>query len=178
MNTVVWIELSQDNIDWIDRKSHKQTLARWNDGARAQGGQPADLDVQIAEGRMGARGEAAVQKWIGKMVKWRILEPMVYGENRKPDFGDDIDAKTVNYQRAQLWLTPNCPPDWIYILVSSHAHPRYRIIGWCYGREMMLQEYWNKDAPREPAWVINQDNPILSPASLYEMIALRAKIPQ
>ena len=91
-----------------------------------------------------------------------------------PDFGDDIDVKTVHYERAQLWLTPDCPPDYIYLLVSCNLHPIYRIIGWCYGKEMMLQEYWNPDAPREPAWVINQDNPILkSPASLYEMLPLQ-----
>lgn len=122
-----------------------------------------------------------MRRWLGDKIKWRILEPLVKrrpGEKRKPDFGDDIDVKTVDYRRAQLWLTPNCPPDYIYILVSANMHPCYRIIGWCYGEEMMLQEYWNKDAPREPAWVINQDNPILkSPASLYEILRTRGDVP-
>lgn len=174
VNGEIWITLSLQEIEWVDRVSDEQSVARHSEGAQPQGGQPADLDVRIAEGRMGTRGEAAVRKWLGNKIRWRILEPWEPG-GRKPDFGDDIDVKTVHYQRAQLWLTPDCPPEWIYILVSSHAHPRYRIIGWCYGKEMMLQEHWNPDAPRDPAWVINQDNPILkSPASLHEMIRARS----
>jgi hypothetical protein len=166
----VLIDLLPQEIDWVDRVSYAQTIARWEEDAQAQGGQPNDLDVRIAEGRLGGRGEAAVRKWIGKRIKWRILEPLEPGK-RKPDFGDNIDVKTVHYKRAQLWLTENCPPEYIYILVSANLHPRYRIIGWCYGKEMMLQEHWNEGAPRKPAWVINQDNRILkSPATLYEMV--------
>jgi hypothetical protein len=171
MTSDVLIDLLPKEVDWIDLVSYQQAVAHEGANDHPQGGQPNDLEVRIREGRLGGRGEAAVRKWVGKKPKWRILEPLVHGQPRMPDFGDNIDVKTVNYARAQLWLTPNCPPDYIYILVSANLHPRYRIIGWCYGKEMMLEEYWNPDAPRDPAWVINQDNPILkSPASLYEMV--------
>jgi hypothetical protein len=173
----VLIPLSRQNIEWVDDISYgKAVESHTNENARPQGGQPHDLEVRIREGRLGGRGEAAVRRWVGKRPRWRILDPLPrYGEKRIPDFGDNIDVKTVYYPRAQLWLTPNCPPEYIYLLVSSNLHPVYRIIGWCYGEEMMLQKYWNADAPREPAWVINQDNPLLkTPASLYEMIMAEA----
>jgi hypothetical protein len=172
----VLIPLAQPMIDWVDDISYAKAVeSHANERARPQGGQPHDLEVRIREGILGGRGEASARRWIGKQPRWRILEPLPPpGSPRMPDFGDDIDVKTVYYRRAQLWLTPNCPPDYIYLLVSASLHPVYRIIGWCYGKEMMLQKYWNQDAPREPAWVINQDNPILkAPKMLHEMLLER-----
>ena len=166
-------------IDWVDDETYKATMKAIDEEWRRQGGQPDDVETQLREAQMGGRGEAAVRRWIGELRRWRIRDPWPKREKgkpwkRKPDFGEDIDVKTVYYERAQLWLTPDCEPDYIYILVSCSRHPTYRIIGWCYGADVMFHrtiDYWNPDAPREPAWVVNQGDPILrSPHLLYEML--------
>ena len=177
----VLITLDQKMIDWVDIESRKAAEKSIEEEWRRQGGQPDDVETQLREAQMGGRGEAAVRRWIGKLRRWRIQDEWSKRETgkRKPDFGDDIDVKTVYYERAQLWLTPNCEPEYIYILVSCNLHPTYRIIGWCYGADVMFHrtiDYWNPDAPRDPAWVVNQGDPILrSPHLLFEMLEERVR---
>ena len=72
----VLITLSQDFIDWVDANHANRRLLAMTEGAQAQGGQPDDFETRVRETRMGGRGEAAVRKWIGKKIKWRILEPL------------------------------------------------------------------------------------------------------
>jgi hypothetical protein len=174
VNEVI-VALTADQIAWVDDKSYKRTVERWEQGARPQGGQPVDFDTWVAENKMGARGEAAVRVWSGKTIRWRFLEPLNKTDangvrERMPDFGDFIDVKTVNYSRAQLWLTPAAPPEWAFLLVSCNLHPQYRIIGWCYGRDAMVDQYWNESAPRDPAWVVNQGDLLLrAPHELLQL---------
>lgn len=52
-----------------------------------------------------------------------------------PDLDDFIDVKGRPEHWHDLIVQPDDPDDWAYLLVRAHEHPKYHIVGWCWGRE-------------------------------------------
>ena len=84
--------------------------------------------------------------------------------NGIPDIEDFIDVKGRREGWHDLMVGDDDPPDWAYVLVRCHEHPRYEIVGWCWGREALLVPMIDPAGGR-PSHFITQDDPIMKPIS-------------
>ena len=161
----VWITLAPEQIEFSDKWAH----ARQNNAVAADlaphNNAPVEPDAATALHVLGLRGECAGYIYL-KPVKWHLFKPgRLAMEEQLPDLEDWIDMKARTKSWHSLIVQRDDPPDWAYVLVCAHEHPRYCLIGWCYGHEAQQQQHWDDPAGGRPAYFIKQDNPILRPVA-------------
>jgi hypothetical protein len=93
-----------------------------------------DIDVE------GACGEFAVAKYLGIFWNGTI------GSIEDCDVGH-YEVRTSKVKSAHLCLRPTDKPEARYVLAVGLA-PTYRLCGWAYGREIMIDRYFDADGSR------------------------------
>ena len=89
----------------------------------------------------------------------------------KPDLGGFIDVKWRGHSDHKLIIQLKGHPEWAYLLVCGAAAPRYRIMGWVWGNEAMINR-WRWEGGHTPAYYI-PGGILRSPASL--MVEIRRR---
>lgn len=167
----VWITLEQLHLDTCLKFANKrQTNADLFD-LPPHNGAPNDPVSALAMHEAGIYGECAGKLYLNP-VKWNAYRA---GTNfREADLEDWIDIKTRSKDWHSLIVQADDPPEWAYVLACGHAHPRYCLIGWCYGKEVQKKEYWADPAGGRPAYFVKQTDPVLRPMQeLYDEVRLR-----
>lgn len=93
-----------------------------------------DLDVE------GACGEFAVAKYLG--IFWNGTIDSI----KDCDVGR-YEVRTSKVKSAHLCLRPTDKPEAKYVLVVGLA-PRYALCGWAYGKEIMVDRYFDAEGSR------------------------------
>lgn len=98
----------------------------------------------------GATGEMVVAKaldiyWSGSVDTFRGAS----------DIAGRIEVKTRSRDEYELLVRPDDPDDSAFVLVVGRA-PRYRIVGWLYGREAKRPEWLAGHGGRPPAYFVPQ----------------------
>jgi hypothetical protein len=155
----LWFTLEPQHIKYVDDIAEDHARRRVDAGSIPTNGQAPDYDTRLFAGRNGYRAEAAVRLWLGTTVRWTINNKFPGG----PDFSDFIDVKNRMRQHHRLTITPECPSGYAYLLVCGEQHPRYRIVGWCWGHEAKQDCYWSDPGTGRPAWWVTENDPIMKP---------------
>jgi hypothetical protein len=149
----------------------KHTKARVSGGSRTANGQPTDFERRFRDTRNGYRAEAAVRLWAGRDVQWTLISDAT----GHPDFAGFIDVKARQKTHHKLPINNECKPERAYLLVCGARHPEYRIVGWCWGHEAMVDDYWSDPGTGRPAWWVGEEDAILkSPDELLAEIRKRS----
>jgi hypothetical protein len=122
-------------------------------------GAPTEFDKAWAYDFLGTHGECAGYLYY-KPCTWHHLRDSIY---KLPDLDDFIDVKTREQKWHSLVVQKNDPKDWAYVLACGHEHPRYWLIGWCWGEEAQQEKYWADPAGGRPAYFVKPNDPILRP---------------
>ena len=167
---MIWITLEPFMIEFVDALALKHTRARVADGAVPTNGMALDFATRLVYGRNGYRAEAAARCYFGLSVPWSICS----AQAGLADFAGFIDAKWIGREHHRLCITPQCVTERAFLLVCGAQHPRYRILGWCWGHEAKVDRYWGDPGTGRPAWWISQDDVILKPPDALRDLALTA----
>ena len=159
----VWITLNPEHIAFSDEKGE----ARFDNAEvfdfAPHNNAPTDPVTSLWFNVMGVRGECAGYLYL-KPVKWNAYKPG-RAALRLADLEDWIDAKTRHKAWHDLIVQKNDRPDWAYLHVLAHDHPRYCLVGWCYGREAKHDRFLKDPAGGREAYFVPQDSPILRPVA-------------
>jgi hypothetical protein len=118
----------------------RQASADLRGGRRSTRGAPRQPDLELQFNVIGARCELAGFLYlrpacdIGKLV-WHQ-----YTDDNPTDLPDldnfiDVKGRTEGWHDLPVQSKVIDPPDWAYLLVRAHMHPKYEIVGWCWGHE-------------------------------------------
>lgn len=106
----------------------------------------------------GALAELAVSRaldlpWDGKWL------PVPEWDTWKLEGNDvgKLEIRSTERFDGRLILHPSDKDYSPYVLVTSDAHPTYRLVGWVYGREGKEDKYWRDNVPR-PCYMVPQSN--------------------
>jgi len=170
----IWITLTQGMMDFVDPIAERQTLARIRSGARQGNGGPegeASIPLRVQQAKNGLRAEAIARRFFGTAVPWSIMSDQ-WGT---PDFSDFIDVKSRMNPRYGMHIKPKNDPQRAYLMVCGVHHPRWRIVGWCWGHEARDKGEWMTFGESgDPCWIVNEDNLIMQdPFVLREMALAR-----
>lgn len=129
---------------------------------------PTNHDDALALNIMGARCEAAAVLFF-RPVLWHALKPRIH---RLPDLDTFIDVKGVDKPTHKMIVQENDPPEWAYVLVDGHAHPRYEIVGWCWGHAAQNPIHWVAQSARirGAAYFINRFDGVIDDVDLLTPI--------
>jgi hypothetical protein len=102
---------------------------------------------------------------------WAILKPV---KPRLPDFSDFIEVKRRGQEHHRMYVKRwHWHADRAYLLVCGAQHPRYRIVGWCWGKELATPNRWEKvREDREPCWYVGEHDPIMKSPNILRDMAL------
>ena len=161
----VYVTLTEDQVAFCDK------WANWrqDNAERAELGPYNNApvgDEARALHVIGFRAECPVYIHFGGKgsVKWHYDAGVEAVANGIPDIEDFIDVKGRREGWHDLMVDDRDPPQWAYVLVRCHEHPRYEIVGWCWGEEALLVPMIDPAGGR-PSHFISQDNPIMKPIS-------------
>jgi hypothetical protein len=173
--TEIWITLEPQHIEFADAIAARQ-IAQIKEAVLRYGVDQdgRDMETQERHKRNGLRAEAAARLFFGRQIPWTILcQPMAGSTRHKVDFSDFIDVKRRTRATYPLQIsTRTMNPDHAYLLVCGELHPRYRIVGWCWGREVTTPDHWDKFG-NSPAWYVKEDDPIMKHPAELRALALR-----
>ena len=97
----------------------------------------------------GACGEKAAAKDLGVYWSGNL------GDLKADDVGP-FQVRTASGHGYHLLLHKKDQDEKKYILVTGTA-PRFRLVGWCYGKEGKLKKYWwDKSKTKRPAYFVPQ----------------------
>jgi len=106
-----------------------------------------ELDVRSAQ------AELAVAKALG--IYWTMGVDTFHG----PDLGSNIQVRYTKYATGKLILRKGDNPDHKYYLVASSRDDQYRVVGWIYGRDGMLDKWTAAlDKSRPACWAVPQSS--------------------
>jgi len=114
---------------------------------------------------LGARGEAVIHFVTGDYWN-RSLVP----DKGLPDVGR-WHVRTAATPDRRLILHNADAYNEPFVLVTAIAPPRFRIVGWCYGFEGQLEDYW-QDPTRQNRWAYFVPHTSLRPFPLEESAPL------
>jgi hypothetical protein len=167
---VIIVTLSDSQIKFVDDINLEHTNRRMAAGSTPTNGGTLDYETRLCLGRNGYRAEAAARLFFGKTVAWSIRAE----ETGLPDFAGFIDAKGRRKSHHRLCVTPDCPTERAFLLVCGADHPRYRIVGWCWGHEAKQDRYWGDPGTGRPAWWVPEDDAIIKDPRELRRMALGA----
>ena len=65
---------------------------------------------------------------------------------------------TYHFKRGGLIIHEKDRNEWPYILVQQENLNTYHAIGWCYGYEAKLDEWWNDRLLKKPSYLVPQES--------------------
>lgn len=146
------ILLSPEDVSLADSIAQKRQSAAEAKGRISGNGGATRGTVALQNHILGARCELAAKRYLDP-VDWNSYSEFV--SNNLPDLSTFIDVKGIAKPTHRAILQRNDRDDWAYLLVSSHAHPSYLIMGWVYGHEAKRPEFWQDPAGGRPAYFVN-----------------------
>ena len=102
---------------------------------------------------LGCRGEAACKLWLNP-ISWQAYAERI---SNLPDLGDFIDVKAVENPKHRLLVQAEAKTHWAYVLALGHRHPRWEMVGWCWGSEAKKREYWRDPKGGRPAYFVPRE---------------------
>lgn len=142
------VELSWAEIAHAGHGGLLRQIAAWQDARNDPDAHHRDpMGAHVA----GAIAEFAFARWAGK--GWDPQIGLAYAAASDGDVGR-YEVKSTHYANGALMLQAHACPDRAYVLVIA-APPRFRLVGWLWGRDGMLPEFWRQDMPK-PCYVIPQ----------------------
>jgi len=179
----VTITLTPKQVRWCD------AWAGWRqenaDRVKLRGHNNASNDPLIAEWYhiLGYRGELAgflVLNALDPAMTWSRKANVDAVGNKIADYDAFVDAKTAGqdlhgmpvqrYDPESKKKNKGDPPEWAYLFILGHEHPKYTVVGWCWGKEAQAAVPLTDPLGKERhAHFITKDNPILKPIS--ELVA-------
>jgi hypothetical protein len=158
------IALEDRHIKFADRVARRRRAIAIAHNLE-QGNNGQHNPVQALENDiLGARCEAAGYTYCSP-IHWNLYQ------SGEADLGDFIDVKGVREHQHRLIVQWDGKPHWAYLLISAQEHPRYHVIGWCWGREAMQEKYWSDPAGNRPAYFVKpSDSIIKKPETLLHEI--------
>lgn len=163
----IWITLTPQMITWVDGIARERWRIAQAVGANNEGRDPERVWI---DKRDGYRAEMAGRRFFGLDVSWSITIP-VDGVHR-PDFSDFIDVKGRTNSIMMMGVNwQSFAPHYAYLYICGAQHPRYRIIGWCWGHEVGARErFYDAYRKNRPAFWVAEDDPIMkSPFELRDL---------
>ena len=117
----------------------------------------------------GTLAELAVSRalnlpWDGKWLPIAIWDSWKLEGN---DVGK-LEIRSTDRSDGRLILHPSDKDFSPYVLVTSDAHPSYKLVGWVYGIDGKNEKYWRDNVPR-PCYMVPQTN-LKSIDSLLEIL--------
>lgn len=181
----IWITLDQKMIDYVDRLNLEITNRKARKGSTPSHRGKTDYTSRFINGRNGYRGEAATRLYLGGAYGWTI-ESM---EQKLPDFAGFIDVKARRKTHHKLIVGKTeekdahlCLHNRAYLLVCGAHHPRWRIVGWCWGWEAMVDKNWQQggvDDNGEPryGYFVRENDPCMKPPEWLKRIVTEPRQP-
>jgi len=164
-----WITLSPKDIAVADEVGTRRRQAAIIRNRTQKNNRTDDAKTLLQTDIEGARCEKAGQLCFAP-VEWH--SQLVDDPRGLPDLDDFIDVKGTSYPAGRLIVQRDNNKDWAYLLVRSHKHPVYEIVGWMWGHQAQLEEHIMELEPGRPAHCIG--GKILNPLSeLYEELRIR-----
>jgi hypothetical protein len=154
-----WLVLEKEDWEEADKISNErhELAIRLNRPPRNRAPQ------SVVPHRIGTRCEIAGWLYL-RPILWQG-RAVVVDITKLPDYavGDlFINCKGRSQSWYDLIVQWDDPPEWAYLLVRGHDHPRYEISGWCWGHEAQTRPITDPAGDR-PAHFIKQDDPIIKP---------------
>lgn len=146
------VTLSDFQDDYAAMVARRRREAAVEKDRPARNGCPEDPEKAFAYDLLGARCECAAYIAL-KPCKWNRFSQRV---DDLPDIDDWIDVKGSSKAWYDLPIQKKGKPHWGYLLVCSHGHPNYKLVGWAWGSEGMLRENWRTPPGGYPAFFLGQ----------------------
>jgi hypothetical protein len=154
---LITIVLTQKQIEEADRIGMLRQQSAVKERRPAHNNAPEDPEEALAMHVRGARGERAAKVFLDP-VTWKAFVKKVRGVVELDDF---IDAKAVRSRSHRLFVQLDDESRLAYLLINAERHPEYDLIGWAWGREIMLDRYKCEPRPKRPCYAVKPDDPIL-----------------
>jgi hypothetical protein len=151
---VTVVRLEDRHVDFADTLANRRHAAAVRRNRPASNGAPTDNRKALGIHILGARAECASYLYLSP-VKWNA-----YAENLDDlaDLDDFIDAKGIDKPGLRLTIQRHKNPSWAFLLVLADPHPYYRMVGWEWGREVMIPSNWSdpskKTGRSRPAYFV------------------------
>lgn len=160
-----WLILDPDIIARCDALAHRRREAAILRGRPAKNNAAQSVGPDI----LGTRCECAGWLYFWPKCHWHAWLEDVRG---KPDLDDFIDVKGRPESWNDLIVQTDDPKDWAYLYVGAWDHPKYHIVGWCWGWEAktvkITDPRGDKGGPPGPAHFVPKNAPFMkSPGLLF-----------
>lgn len=159
------ITLNEEDVslanDVAELRNKSQRAAKRRDGLVKGSSLGRDLQGALAEL---AVSRALNLPWDGKWLPISVWDDWKLEGN---DVGK-LEVRSTERANGRLILHPSDKDYSPYLLVTSEAHPTYKLVGWVYGKEGKLDQYWRDNVPR-PCYMVPQDN-LQTISSLLEIL--------
>ena len=146
---MVEIKLSPGDVAYATTEAvarFNYNRAKGNDASR--GAAPTWVE-QVAREISGCLGELAIARWQDKFPF------SLFSERKQGDVGE-FEVRTTAYATGKLLIVPDDNPERKYLLVTLPSHYTARIVGWFYGYEAQVPEYFDHKM-RMPCYSVTQD---------------------
>jgi len=155
---IEWITLIDKRIAWLSElaRQRQDNAVRLGLGGRNEA--PNDYARALSLHENGVLGEGATMIYLSP-VTWNLMDMV------RADFNDFIDSKTRPKMWMDLPIQRGSDPNWAYVLACREFAPRIALIGWCWGRDGMIQSNWGaiNTAIDRPAFWIKQSSEAMRP---------------
>lgn len=151
------IMLDIGQIARADKTSIRSHISAMAKKRPPKNGAPNSLLASLRMHRVGTRTEMA--GWLfccretGLDLTWNEYAESLHG---LADIEDWIDVKGISNVNHRLILQKDDPDQWAYLLVSSHAHPRYEILGWVWGKMAKKSGITDPSKRGRPAYFVDR----------------------
>jgi hypothetical protein len=149
------VKLTPNDLKYAEEIACKRNSSQ-RDGQRADGKVLQDslgIDIQGAEAEL-AVAKALKLPWDGSFLEldkwfdWREHGHDVSG----------LEVRSTKHKNGCLILHPKDKDEAIFILVLAYDRPNFTLVGWNYGREGKLKEYWRDVGYGRPCYYLPQDD--------------------
>lgn len=168
-NQTLWVSLDEGEVKRAVASGMKRQRMHRQIG-RPDGKVVADgIDIDIS----GCLAEFAVAKAFGMPWDGEYLDNEKWSQWRTD--GHDvsgIEVRSTRHHDGRLLLHKRDKDDSPYVLVRTHAKPRFQIVGWMLGRDGKKPEFWTDVGYGRPCYLV--PTPLLRPpADLVSAVTLK-----
>jgi hypothetical protein len=154
---LITIKLSPGDVAYATTEAvarFNYNRSKGNDATR--GAAPTWVE-QIAREISGALGEIAIARWQDKF-------PFSLFNDRKDGDVGEFEVRTTAYSTGKLLVNSDDNPVRKYLLVTLPDHYTANIVGWMYGYEAQIKQFWDTKM-RIPCYAVTQEH-LRNPESL------------
>lgn len=174
-----WIDMLKSDVNYADGVARKRQDWAERQEYGPTRGSTLDRSKQLLNNSVGARCEKA--SWLYLRLYTDICR-LIWNEfiegnpNGLADIDDFIEVKGRRKAWQELPVQPDPKtlkdprkgdrPDRAFLLVRAHMHPRYEIVGWCWGHEAHTRPLIDPRGGTDLAHFINPGDSIFKPPAL------------